>query len=165
VPASSAVNQKGTTVTNKTLDIREILRLIPHRWPFVMIDRVTEFVDGADTLKAIKNVTYNEAHFPGHFPAVPTMPGVLVIEAMAQACGILAVQRAGLSAASGQILYFAGIDSARFKRPVVPGDQLLFEVHLEKQKRDVWKFRARATVEGELACEAELMCVLRGPVA
>ena len=152
-------------MAKKTLDIREILRLIPHRWPFVMIDRVTRCEEGGDTLQAIKNVTYNEAQFPGHFPAVPTMPGVLILEAMAQACGILAVMRAGLSAESGQFLYFAGIDHARFKRPVVPGDQLLFEVHLEKQKRDVWKFRARATVDGELACEAELMCVLRSPVA
>jgi 3-hydroxyacyl-[acyl-carrier-protein] dehydratase len=152
-------------VATKTLDIREILRLIPHRWPFVMIDRVTECQQGGDTLKAIKNVTYNEAHFPGHFPAVPTMPGVLVVEAMAQACGILAVMRAGLSAESGQILYFAGIDNARFKRPVVPGDQLVFEVRLDKQKRDLWKFVARATVDGQLACEAELMCVLRMPAA
>jgi 3-hydroxyacyl-[acyl-carrier-protein] dehydratase len=152
-------------VVTKTLDIREILRLIPHRWPFVMIDRVTECEEGGDTLKAIKNVTYNEAHFPGHFPAVPTMPGVLVVEAMAQACGILAVMRAGLSAESGQILYFAGIDHARFKRPVVPGDQLVFEVKLDKQKRDLWKFVARATVDGQLACEAELMCVLRSPVS
>jgi 3-hydroxyacyl-[acyl-carrier-protein] dehydratase len=152
-------------VATKTLDIREILRLIPHRWPFVMIDRVTECEEGGDTLKAIKNVTYNEAHFPGHFPAVPTMPGVLVVEAMAQACGILAVIRAGLSAESGQILYFAGIDNARFKRPVVPGDQLVFEVRLDKQKRDLWKFSARATVDGQLACEAELMCVLRVPSA
>ena len=143
-------------------DIREILRLIPHRWPFVMVDRVLAHDD--TTLKAIKNVTFNEGHFPGHFPAVPTMPGVLVIEAMAQACGILAVKRAGLSAASGQILYFAGIDSARFKRPVVPGDQLVFDVRLDKQKRDLWKFVARANVDGELACEAELMCVLRQPV-
>ena len=151
-------------MATKTLDIRDILRLIPHRWPFVMIDRVTECEEGGDVLRAIKNVTYNEAHFPGHFPAVPTMPGVLVLEAMAQACGILAVMRAGLSAASGQILYFAGIDHARFKRPVVPGDQLVFEVRLDKHKRDLWKFIARATVDGELACEAEMMCVLRSPV-
>lgn len=152
-------------MAKKTLDIREILRLIPHRWPFVMIDRVTECEEGGDTLTAIKNVTYNEAQFPGHFPAVPTMPGVLILEAMAQACGILAVMRAGLSAESGQILYFAGIDHARFKRPVVPGDQLVFEVRLDKHKRDLWKFVARATVGGELACEAEMMCVLRPPVA
>ena len=148
---------------NQTLDIREILKLIPHRWPFVMVDRVLAHDD--TTLKAIKNVTYNESHYPGHFPAVPTMPGVLILEAMAQACGILAVMRAGLSAESGQILYFAGIDHARFKRPVVPGDQLVFDVRLDKHKRDLWKFVARATVAGELACEAEMMCVLRPPVA
>ena len=146
-------------------DIREILRLIPHRWPFVMIDRVTEISENNETLKAIKNVTYNEAHFPGHFPAVPTMPGVLILEAMAQACGILAVLKSGVRPESGLILYFVGIDSARFKRPVVPGDQLVFDVRLDKQKRDLWKFVARATVDGELACEAEMMCVLRSPVS
>ncbi|MGH8028931.1 MAG: 3-hydroxyacyl-ACP dehydratase FabZ [Arenimonas sp.] len=148
----------------KTYDIREILKLIPHRWPFVMIDRITQYDDG-DTLTALKNVTYNEAHFPGHFPAVPTMPGVLILEAMAQACGILAVLKAGVRPESGLILYFAGIDNARFKRPVVPGDQLVFEVRFVKQKRDLWKFTARASVGDELACEAELICVLRPPVS
>jgi len=152
-------------VATKTFDIREILKLIPHRWPFVMIDRVTRYEEGGDTLTALKNVTYNEAHFPGHFPSVPTMPGVLILEAMAQACGILAVMKSGMSADSGMILYFVGIDSARFKRPVVPGDQLVFDVTFDKQKRDLWKFKARATVDGELACEAEMMCMLRPPVA
>lgn len=152
-------------MTTKTFDIREILKLIPHRWPFVMIDRVTEYAEGGDTLTALKNVTYNEMHFPGHFPAVPTMPGVLILEAMAQACGVLAVLRSGVRPESGLILYFAGIDHARFKRPVVPGDQLVFKVQLQKQKRDVWKFGATATVGDELACEAEMMCVLRPPVA
>ena len=152
-------------MATKTYDIRQILKLIPHRFPFVMIDRVTRYEEGGDTLTALKNVTYNEAHFPGHFPAVPTMPGVLILEAMAQACGILAVMKSGVSAESGMILYFVGIDSARFKRPVVPGDQLIFDVTLDKQKRDLWKFKARATVDGELACEAEMMCVLRPPVA
>jgi 3-hydroxyacyl-[acyl-carrier-protein] dehydratase len=152
-------------VATKTFDIREILKLIPHRWPFVMIDRVTRYEEGGDTLTALKNVTYNEAHFPGHFPAVPTMPGVLILEAMAQACGILAVMKSGVSAESGMILYFVGIDSARFKRPVVPGDQLIFDVTFDKQKRDLWKFKARASVDGELACEAEMMCMLRPPVA
>jgi 3-hydroxyacyl-[acyl-carrier-protein] dehydratase len=151
-------------VATKTYDIREILKLIPHRWPFVMVDRVTQYDDG-DTLTAIKNVTYNEFHFPGHFPAVPTMPGVLILEAMAQACGILAVLKSGVRPESGLILYFAGIDSARFKRPVVPGDQLVFQVHLQKRKRDLWKFAARAMVGDELACEAEMMCVLRPPVS
>jgi 3-hydroxyacyl-[acyl-carrier-protein] dehydratase len=152
-------------VATKTFDIREILKLIPHRWPFVMIDRVTRYEEGGDTLTALKNVTYNEAHFPGHFPAVPTMPGVLILEAMAQACGILAVMKSGVKAESGMILYFVGIDSARFKRPVVPGDQLIFDVQFDKKKRDLWKFRARASVDGELACEAEMMCMLRPPVA
>jgi 3-hydroxyacyl-[acyl-carrier-protein] dehydratase len=151
-------------VANQTFDIREILKLIPHRWPFVMVDRVTAY-EGGDALTAIKNVTYNESFFPGHFPAVPTMPGVLILEAMAQACGILAVLKSGVRPESGLILYFAGIDNARFKRPVVPCDQLVFSVRCDKQKRDLWKFSARASVGEELACEAEMMCVLRPPVS
>jgi 3-hydroxyacyl-[acyl-carrier-protein] dehydratase len=149
-------------VATKTFEIREILKLVPHRWPMVMIDRVTQYDEG-DTLTALKNVTYNEGFFPGHFPAVPTMPGVLILEAMAQSCGILAVLKSGITAESGLIFYFAGIDNARFKRPVVPGDQLVFAVQFLKQKRDLWKFSCRATVDGELACEAEMMCVVRPP--
>ena len=114
-------------------------------------------------LVALKNVTYNEPFFPGHFPGVPTMPGVLMLEALAQACGLLAVMRSGLRADSGLLLYFAGIDEARFKRPVVPGDQLVLTGTLIKQKRDIWKFDARATVGEELACEAKMICVLRHP--
>jgi 3-hydroxyacyl-[acyl-carrier-protein] dehydratase len=150
-------------VATKTFEIREILKLVPHRWPMVMIDRVTQYDDG-DTLTALKNVTYNEGFFPGHFPGVPTMPGVLIVEAMAQACGILAVLKSGITADSGFILYFAGIDSARFKRPVIPGDQLIFKVQFLKQKRDLWKFACVATVAGEVACEAEMMCVVRPPL-
>lgn len=145
-----------------TFDIRGILKLIPHRAPFVMVDRVTDY-QGGDTLTAIKNVTYNEPFFPGHFPAVPTMPGVLILEAMAQACGILAVLKSGVRPESGLILYFAGIDNARFKRPVVPGDQLVFHVRLDKHKRDLWKFAATASVDGDLACEADMLCVLKLP--
>lgn len=151
-------------MATKTFDIREILKLIPHRWPFVMVDRITQYDDG-DTLTAIKNVTFNEGFFPGHFPAVPTMPGVLILEAMAQTCGVLAVLKSGVRPESGMILYFAGIDNARFKRPVVPGDQLVIGAQLLKQKRDLWKFSASARVGDELACEAEMMCVLRPPVA
>ena len=143
-------------------DIREIMRLIPHRAPFLMVDRILEY-DGGDTLTALKNVTYNEPFFPGHFPAVPTMPGVLILEAMAQASGILAVLKSGVRPESGLILYFAGIDEVRFKRPVVPGDQLLFHVTLDKHKRDLWRFRTTAKVGGELACEALMMCVLKRP--
>ncbi len=149
---------KGAT----TFDIREIMKLIPHRAPFVLVDRVTDYT-GGDTLTALKNVTYNEPFFPGHFPGVPTMPGVLVLEAMAQASGILAVLKSGVRPESGLILYFAGIDHARFKRPVVPGDQLVFHVTLDKHKRGLWKFKTTATVSGELACEAEMICVLKHP--
>ena len=117
----------------------------------------------ATHLTAIKNVTYNEPFFPGHFPGLPTMPGVIILEALAQACGLLAVLQSGLRPESGLILYFAGIDEARFKRPVVPGDQLLMQVELVKHKRDLWKFQARALVGEELACEAGMLCVLKNP--
>jgi 3-hydroxyacyl-[acyl-carrier-protein] dehydratase len=150
-------------VANRTLDIREILKLVPHRWPFVLIDRITSF-DG-DTLTALKNVTYNEAFFPGHFPDLPTMPGVMILECMAQASGMLAVLKSGVSAESGMIFYFSGIDKARFRRPVVPGDQLILDVKFLKQKRDLWKMAVTATVAGELACDAEMMCVVRPPIA
>lgn len=146
---------------SQTIDIREILKLLPHRSPFLLVDRVLS-CEG-DKLTALKNVTYNEPFFPGHFPGVPTMPGVLILEALAQACGLLAVLKSGLRPESGLILYFAGIDHARFKRPVVPGDQLVFHVELNKHKRDLWKFMARAMVGDELACEAEMMCVLKNP--
>lgn len=151
-------------MATQTFDIRAILQLIPHRWPFVMVDRVTQYDEG-DTLTALKNVTFNEGFFPGHFPAVPTMPGVLILEAMAQTCGILAVLKSGVRPESGMILYFAGIDNARFKRPVVPGDQLVLSARLEKQKRDLWKFSARALVGQDLVCEADMMCVLRPPAS
>lgn len=148
---------------NKTLfEIRDIMRFLPHRYPFLLVDRVLEVEEGK-SIVALKNVTYNEAFFVGHFPELPTMPGVLMLEAMAQVSGILAVLKSGLSAESGLILYFAGIDNARFKRPVVPGDQLTMHSTLLKQKRDLWKFGARAMVGEELACEAELMCVLKDP--
>jgi 3-hydroxyacyl-[acyl-carrier-protein] dehydratase len=151
------------TVANRTFETRDILKLVPHRWPMVLVDRVTHYDDDGDTLTALKNVTYNEGFFPGHFPSVPTMPGVLILEAMAQACGILAVLKSGITSASGHILYFAGIDNARFKRPVIPGDQLVFTVQFLKHKRDLWKFSCLAKVGDELACEAEMMCVVRPP--
>lgn len=143
-------------------DIREVMRLLPHRYPFLLVDRVVEHDVGV-SIAGIKNVTYNEAFFVGHFPELPTMPGVLILEALAQISGILAVLKSGLRADSGLILYFAGIDNARFKRPVVPGDQLRLVSELDKQKRDLWKFRTRALVGSELACEADMMCVLKKP--
>ena len=150
---------------DQTIDIRQILQLLPHRSPFLLVDRV--IAHDENSLTAIKNITYNEPFFPGHFPGVPTTPGVIMLEALAQACGILAVIRSGVRPDTGLILYFAGIDNARFKRPVVPGDQLLMRVEIDKHKRDVWKFKARAMVGDELAVEADMMCVLKhpGPVA
>lgn len=147
--------------TTTQIDICEILKLLPHRYPFLLVDRVIECDTERMTITAIKNVTFNEPFFPGHFPGLPTMPGVLQLEALAQTAGLLAIRKSGLRASDGLILYFAGIDNARFKRPVTPGDQLVFHVQLEKQKRDFWRFKTRATVGDDLACEAELICVLR----
>lgn len=146
----------------QALDIRAIMGLLTHRFPFLLVDRVIAY-EKQKTLTAIKNVTYNEPFFVGHFPLVPTMPGVLMLEALAQACGLLAVLDSGVRPESGFILYFAGIDEARFKRPVVPGDQLTLHVELEKQKRNVWKFRTVARVGTETACEALMTCVLKHP--
>lgn len=149
-------------MSKTTFDIREIMGLLAHRYPFLLVDRVTDY-QPKHSLTAIKNVTYNEPFFPGHFPLVPTMPGVLMLEALAQACGLLAVLDSGVRPESGFILYFAGIDEARFKRPVVPGDQLTLHTALEKQKRNVWKFRTVARVGSEIACEALMTCVLKHP--
>lgn len=141
-------------------DIRDIMAMLPHRQPFLLVDKIIEH-DPGKSLVAIKNVTYNEPFFLGHFPNVPTMPGVLIIEALAQACGLLTAIETGIKPESGMIFYFAGIEDARFKRIVEPGDQLRFEVSLDKAKRNLRRFKARATVDGELACEATLMCVLK----
>ena len=143
-----------------TFDIRDIFRFLPHRYPILLVDRVIALEEGRQ-IDAIKNVTYNEPFFPGHFPEVPTMPGVLILEALAQASGILAVVTEKVEANSGFILYFAGIDQARFRKPVYPGDQLILHSELEKHKRDIWKFRTRATVNETLVCEADMLCVLR----
>jgi 3-hydroxyacyl-[acyl-carrier-protein] dehydratase len=141
-------------------DIRDIMGMLAHRYPFLLVDRVTEY-EPDKSLTAIKNVTFNEPFFPGHFPGVPTMPGVLMLEAMAQACGLHACKDTGLGHDSGMILYFAGIDNARFKRPVVPGDQLILRVTMVKRRRSLWMYKATAHVGDELACAADLMCVLK----
>ena len=148
---------------NQTIfDIRAIMGMLAHRSPFLLVDKVIAYEKGK-SLVAIKNVTYNEPFFTGHFPNVPTMPGVLILEALAQTCGLLTSQETGIKPESGVIFYFAGIDNARFKRIVVPGDQLSMEVSIDKIKRNLWRFKARATVDGELACEADLMCVFKTP--
>ncbi|TSA21321.1 MAG: 3-hydroxyacyl-[acyl-carrier-protein] dehydratase FabZ [Betaproteobacteria bacterium] len=142
------------------MNITEIMKHLPHRYPFLLIDRVTELVPG-ERIVALKNVTMNEPHFPGHFPQHPVMPGVLIIEAMAQAAGLLAFQSSAEPVDENTIVYFVGIDGARFKRPVVPGDQLIIEASITAHKRGIWKFTAKAMVDGQLATEAELMCTLK----
>lgn len=143
-----------------TLDIYEILQHLPHRYPFLLIDRVLE-CDPGKSLVAIKNVSYNEPFFQGHFPHRPVMPGVLILEAMAQATGILAFRTVGRVPEGNTLYYFVGIDSARFKQPVEPGDQLRLEVEFLRSMRGVWKFNATATVDGRLVASAELMCAER----
>ena len=141
-------------------DITEILRYLPHRYPFLLVDRVLECVPG-ESITALKNVTYNEPFFPGHFPGRPVMPGVMIIEALAQATGILAFSSANVIPTEETRFYFVGIDKARFRKPVVPGDQLILNATFERHMRGIWKFKARAEVDGAVAAEADLMCAVR----
>ena len=142
------------------MDIHQILKQLPHRYPILLVDRVLE-LDKGKRIKALKNVTMNEPFFTGHFPHRPVMPGVLMLEAMAQAAALLAFDLQGVTPDDKTVYYFAGIDGARFKRPVEPGDQLIMEVTLERLKAGVFKFKGMAHVEGKLVCEAELMCTMR----
>ncbi|MBE8167106.1 MAG: 3-hydroxyacyl-ACP dehydratase FabZ [Shewanella sp.] len=144
-----------------TMDIHEILKYLPHRYPFLLIDRVLDYTPG-DTLHAIKNVTINEPFFQGHFPVQPVMPGVLLLEAMAQATGLLAFKTMSDDVPPENVLYyFAGIDKARFKRVVEPGDQIHFKVKMIKERRGIGVFVGEAIVDGQLACSAEIMCARR----
>ena len=147
------------TTNTHTLHIEEILELLPHRFPFLLVDRVLDFEEGR-FLRAVKNVSVNEPFFQGHFPGKPIFPGVLILEAMAQATGILAFRMVG-KPNPGELYYFASIDNARFKRPVVPGDQLVLDVEFLKERRGIAKFTGVATVDGEVVCTAELMCAKR----
>lgn len=140
-----------------TLDIYEILKHLPHRYPFLLIDRVVECIPGK-SLVAIKNVSYNEPYFQGHFPGLPIMPGVLILESLAQATGILAFKTTETLPSEGAIYYFAGIDKARFKRPVEPGDQMRLEVELVRSLGRLWKFTGKVTVDGNLVASADVMC-------
>lgn len=142
------------------MDIHQILEYLPHRYPFLLVDRVLDVVPG-ERITALKNVSMNEPFFPGHYPHHPVMPGVLVVEAMAQVAAILSFKSTGGKPDDKSVCYFAGIDGARFKRPVSPGDQLIFEVSILVCKRGVWKFAAQAKVDGQLVCEAELMSTVR----
>ena len=142
------------------MDIHKVLDLLPHRYPFLLIDRVLEY-EPNDRLLAIKNVTFNEPYFNGHFPIRPVMPGVLIIEAMAQATGLLAMESNSQVKGDSTLYYFVGIDKARFKRPVEPGDQLRIEVFLKGTKRGIWMFSGTADVDGQGVATADIMCTAR----
>ena len=142
------------------MDIHEILEYLPHRYPLLLVDRVLEVVPG-ERIVALKNVSINEPFFPGHYPHHPVMPGVLVIEALAQTAAILSFKTMGGKPDDKSVYYFVGIDNDRFKRPVSPGDQLIFEVSILANKRGIWKFTAKAKVDEQIAAEAELMCTVR----
>ncbi|MFT5392496.1 MAG: 3-hydroxyacyl-[acyl-carrier-protein] dehydratase [Gammaproteobacteria bacterium] len=142
------------------MDIHEVLKFLPHRYPFVMLDRVLECTPG-ERLVALKNVTYNEHFFPGHFPREAVMPAVLILESMAQATGILAMKTLGGVPSDDSVYYFVGIDSARFRHPVTPGDQLLVEVEHQRRTRGIWRVGATARVDGKVVANATLMGALR----
>ena len=142
------------------MDIHQILKQLPHRYPFLLVDRVLA-VEKGKSIKALKNVTINEPFFVGHFPHRPVMPGVLMLEAMAQTAALLAFDTLGVKPDDKTLYYFAGIDGARFKRPVEPGDQLVMDVTLDRMKSGIFKFKGISRVGDEVACEAELMCTMR----
>lgn len=142
------------------MDIHQILKLLPHRYPFLLVDRVLEIEQGK-SIRTLKNVTINEPFFVGHFPRRPVMPGVLMLEAMAQSAALLSFATMGVTPDDNTVYYFAGIDAARFKRPVEPGDQLRMDVSVLRHKAGIFKFKGVARVGEELACEAELMCTMR----
>ena len=142
------------------MDIHQIIKKLPHRYPFLLVDRVVEFEKDV-RIKALKNVTINEPFFQGHFPNRPVMPGVLMLEALAQASALLSFSSEGEQSDGSRLYYFAGIDGARFKRVVEPGDQLILESRIERKKASIYKYSTRATVNGELAVEAMLMCTVR----
>ena len=142
--------------TGQTIDIHRITEMIPHRYPFLLVERVLECYSGK-SIRALKNVSINEPFFPGHFPHRPVLPGVIIMEALAQTAGILAFVTAGVYPDESRPMYFVGIDKARFRRPVVPGDQLVLKATLERSMRGIWRFSTVAEVDGEEATSAEMM--------
>jgi len=142
------------------MDIQHILRRLPHRYPFLLVDRVLEFEKNV-RIKALKNVTINEPFFNGHFPSRPVMPGVLMLEALAQAAALLSFESMDGERGEDTVVYFAGIDGARFKRPVGPGDQLILEAAIDRAKSGIYRYKTRASVDGRTVVEAELMCTMR----
>ncbi len=142
------------------MDIHQILKLLPHRYPFLLVDRVVELERGKH-IQAIKNVTINEPFFTGHFPARPVMPGVLMLEAMAQSCALLSFETEGVSLGDNQVFYFVGIGGARCKRPVEQGEQLVLHAALDRARAGIYRFNCKAMVGEEVACEAAIMCTMR----
>ena len=147
-------------MTLPVLDIHRILKKLPHRYPFLLVDRVIE-IEKNVRIKALKNVTINEPFFMGHFPARPVMPGVMMLEALAQTAALLSFESMGTEPGEDTVVYFVGIDGARFKRPVEPGDQLILEASIDRVKGGIYKYKVRASVDGQTAVEAELMCTMR----
>ena len=147
-------------MTEQIMDIHQILEHLPHRYPFVLVDRVLELEPGKK-IKAIKNVSINEPFFPGHFPHHPVMPGVLIVEALAQAAAILSFKTGNFMPSDDSVYYFAGIDKARFKKPVSPGDQLILEVSIDRILKGIWKYNCSASVDGKLVATADIMCILK----
>ena len=147
-------------MTEQLMDIHQILAHLPHRYPFVLVDRVLEIEPGK-SIKAVKNVSINEPFFPGHFPHHPVMPGVLIVEALAQAAAILSFKTGNFMPSDDSVYYFAGIDKARFKKPVSPGDQLILEVSIDRILKGIWKYNCYASVDEKLVAEADIMCILK----
>ena len=143
-----------------SMDIHEILDHLPHRYPFVLVDKVISMELGKE-ITAIKNVTINEPYFPGHFPYHPVMPGVLIVEALAQAAALLSFKTMDTKPTEDSVYYFAGIDNARFKKPVNPGDQIILHVKIDRILKGIWKYAGTATVDGEIVAEANMMCILK----
>ncbi len=143
-----------------TMNIHEILKYLPHRYPLLLVDRVITYEAGKNIV-ALKNVSINEPFFPGHFPHHPVMPGVLIVEALAQAAAILTLRTEDTINKDDTVYYFVGIDGVRFKKPVMPGDQLILKVAIERQIKGLWKYSARAEVDEQLVTEAQLMCTAR----
>ena len=142
------------------MNVNEIMGLLPHRYPMLLVDRVVEYIPN-ERILAYKNITANEDVFNGHFPGAPIFPGVMTIEALAQASGILGFLSTGTTADDGKLYLFAGVDKVRFKRPIVPGDKLMLSSEVETVKRNIWRFKTVATVDGEVACAATLLCAYR----
>lgn len=158
--ASGKVDISEVEVVITTMDIHKVLRLLPHRYPFLLIDKVVDF-EPNEFLIGLKNVTFNEPYFAGHFPVRPVMPGVLIVEALAQATGLLAMESRPDEVGEKSLYYFVGIDKARFKRPVEPGDQLFLDVRLNRVRREIWRFGAKAHVDGKTVAVADIMCTAR----